>query len=76
MEYIQIGAVNVSRYLLGSNPFSGFSHQGPERDRMMKRYFTAARIKETIKAAEQLGVNTLVGRTDLPHHTDSDGILG
>ncbi len=64
MEYIQIGAVRVSRFILGSNPFSGFSHQGSEMDLTMKRYYTTARIKETIMAAERLDVNTFVGRTD------------
>lgn len=65
MEYIQIGGVKVSRFILGSNPFSGFSHQGAETDLAMVRYYTAARIKETIKAAEALGINTMIGRTDL-----------
>lgn len=66
MEYIQIGDVKVSRFILGSNPFSGFSHQGTEMDLLMKRYYTSNRIKETIKAAENLGINTMIGRTD--HH--------
>ena len=57
MEYIQIGGVKVSRFILGSNPFSGFSHQGAEMDLAMVRYYTAARVKETIRAAESLGIN-------------------
>jgi hypothetical protein len=65
VEYIQIGSVKVSRFILGSNPFSGFSHQGAEADQAMVRYYTTARVKETIKAAEALGINTLIGRTDL-----------
>ena len=64
MEYVQIGVVRISRFILGSNPLSGFSHQSPEMDLMMKRYYTTARIKETIRTAERLGVNTLIGRTD------------
>lgn len=66
MQYIHIGDVKVSRFILGSNPFSGFSHQGTERDLAMKHYFTTARIKEIIKAAEALGVNTIIARGD--HH--------
>jgi hypothetical protein len=65
VEYIQIGKIKVSRFILGSNPFSGFSHQGAETDLAMVRYYTAARIKETIRAAEELGINTMIGRTDL-----------
>jgi len=66
MDFIQIKNVRASRFILGSNPFSGFSHQSPEMDLLMKRYYTTARIKETLREAESLGVNTLVGRTD--HH--------
>ncbi len=61
-----LGQLSVSRFILGSNPFSGFSHQGHEMDREMKRYYTVARIKEVLHAAEQLGINTLCGRAD--HH--------
>ena len=64
MQYIHIDDIKVSRFILGSNPFSGFSHQGTERDLAMKHYFTSARIKETIRAAEILGVNTIIARTD------------
>lgn len=66
MKYIQIGSLRVSRFILGSNPFSGFSHQGTQRDMEMKHYFTTARIKEILREAESLGINTLIGRTD--HH--------
>ena len=66
MEPVQLGDISVSRFILGSNPFSGFSHQGPEMDLRMKRYYTTQRIKDTLREAERLGVNTLVGRTD--HH--------
>lgn len=66
MEYVQIGDVRLSRFILGSNPFSGFSHQGTEADVQMKRYFTLARIKQTLHEAASLGVNTVLGRCD--HH--------
>jgi hypothetical protein len=66
MDYIQIGHVRTSRFILGSNPFSGFSHQSPQRDLEMKRYFTTERIKETLREAESLGITTVLARTD--HH--------
>ena len=66
MQYVQFGNVKLSRLILGSNPFSGFSHQGTERDSAMRHYYTTARIKETLRAAEALGINTVLGRTD--HH--------
>jgi len=66
MDCVKIGSTTVSRFILGSNPFSGFSHQSPEMDRAMKRYYTTERIKRTIREAESLGINTLIARTD--HH--------
>ena len=66
MEQAKLGSHSVSRFILGSNPFSGFSHQTPATDVAMKRYFTAARIKETFRQAEALGITTVIGRTD--HH--------
>lgn len=66
MEYVRIGKIKVSRFILGSNPFSGFSHQNQKMDEAMKRYYSVARIKATIRQAEALGVNTLIARGD--HH--------
>jgi len=64
MDYAELGGTKVSRLMLGSNPFSGFSHQSPKMDLEMKRYYTTDRIKQTIREAESLGINTLIARTD------------
>jgi hypothetical protein len=64
MQYVQFKNVKVSRFILGSNPFSGFSHQSTEMDWTMRHYFTTARIKETLHEAEALGVNSFIARTD------------
>lgn len=61
---VDIGGVRVSRLAIGGNPFSGFSHQGPDRDRQMSRYYTVARIKQTLARAEAAGINTFFGRAD------------
>lgn len=60
----KLGTLEVSRLILGGNPFSGNSHQGVERDRDMLRYFTTARIKAILRQAEDLGINTFLGRAD------------
>ena len=81
METVKIGGLEVSRLTLGSNPFSGFSHQGPRRDREMIHYHTCARIKETIRDAESLGINTVIARADfhmlrvLLEHWDEGGTV-
>ncbi|MFC1558677.1 hypothetical protein ACFL40_04915 [candidate division KSB1 bacterium] len=64
MQYVQIGDVKVSRFILGGNPFSGFSHLGVDMDMEVMRYYTTERIKRTIKEAESLSVNTFIGRVD------------
>ena len=64
MDRVRLGEQEVSRFLLGSNPFSGFSHQSPETDMRMQRYYTAERIKQTLKEAEAAGVTGMVGRLD------------
>lgn len=61
---IQLGSLTTSKLIIGGNPFSGFSHQTPQRDREMVAYFTTVRIKETLHQAEALGVNTFIGRAD------------
>ena len=66
MTTATLGPVTLSRFLLGSNPFSGFSHQGHERDRAMVRHYTTAHIKEVLYEAQRLGVTGIVARTD--HH--------
>ena len=64
MEHIQIGKLQLSRFILGSNPFSGFSHQGVEMDEQMKRYYSCEKIKQTLAEAERVGIDTLIARTD------------
>jgi len=64
MQYVQIGHLKVSRFILGSNPFSGFSHQSIEMDDIMRHYFSARQIKSILRQAESLGVNTIIARTD------------
>jgi hypothetical protein len=55
---------DFSRFILGGNPFSGFSHQNMQKDQAMRSFFTTQRIKQTLREAESLGVNTLVARAD------------
>lgn len=64
MKYINLKGIKISRFIIGGNPFSGFSHQGLEMDIKMKKYFTTQKIKETLKEAEDYGINTFIGRAD------------
>ena len=39
MPTIRLGHVEVSRLILGSNPFFGYSYQSGDLDRQMKEYY-------------------------------------
>ena len=52
--------LTVTRLLLGANPFGGYSHQNPDRDRAMRAYYTVERIKETWRRAEAAGITTMI----------------
>ena len=64
MEKIRIGAIETSRFILGTNPVAGVSHQSPELNSRMRRYFSSAQVKRLFREAEGLGVNTVIARTD------------
>ena len=66
MERVRIGGLEVSRFILGGNPLSGFSHQDASADAEMKHYYTCERVKALYREAERLGVTTHIGRAD--HH--------
>lgn len=66
MQKVSLGNLQVSRFILGGNPQSGFSHWNGEKDLEMKRYFTAEHIKALYRQAESLGITTHIGRAD--HH--------
>jgi len=64
LREVKLGRVSVSRLIIGNNPFSGFSHQGAQRDAAMRRYYTAANIKDALKRAEDAGITTWFARAD------------
>ncbi|MBN1580969.1 MAG: hypothetical protein JXA89_09730 [Anaerolineae bacterium] len=64
LEQVKLGNVPVSRMLIGGNPFSGFSHQSPERDTEMRTYYTTETIHAALREAESLGIDTFLGRGD------------
>ncbi len=61
---VKIGNLEVTRLIVGGNPFSGISHQTDARDREMRDYYTAARIKAVWKECERRGINACVARMD------------
>lgn len=63
--------LEVTRLILGANPFGGFSHQNRERDQEMVAYSTPERIRETWERAWNAGINTIITNNETPHVIDT-----
>jgi len=59
--------LDVTRLIIGANPFGGFSHQNEARDKEMVSYYTLDRIIETWKRAEAVGINTFITNNETAH---------
>jgi hypothetical protein len=64
---VDLCGIPVTRLIIGANPFGGYSHQNPERDRAMLAYYTVERIAETWARTEAAGINTMVTNNETPH---------
>jgi hypothetical protein len=67
LDTVDFCGLSVTRLILGANPFGGFSHQNPARDREMRAYHTVERILETWARAEAAGINTIITNNESPH---------
>jgi len=61
---VKIGEYEVSRLIVGGNPFSGNSHQSAQLSKEMRDYYTTEKIKETLRECERCGINTVQARGD------------
>lgn len=61
MPYGEIGGVKISRMLLGGNLIGGFMHSRDLRyvNSLFRAYATEEKILETLKIAEENGINTV-----------------
>lgn len=61
-----IGNCEISRLLIGGNPFSGIAHAEPlvYPSRLFRHYFTPEKIVETLYLCVKNGINTFLGRID------------
>ena len=64
MPTVNIAGLEVSRLIVGGNPFSGNSHRSSEINRRMRDYYTTAKIKETLRECERCGITTIQARGD------------
>lgn len=55
-----IGGLAISRLIIGTNPFFGYSHISNARDAFLRRHFTDERIEEVIEICARAGMNAVV----------------
>lgn len=61
---IRLGTLEVSRLILGSNPFWGYSHKSAALDEEMKRHHTDERIMRILDEAADCGLTALASPPD------------
>lgn len=61
---VRLGTLEVSRLILGSNPFWGYSHKSPQLDEEMRRHHTDERIMQILDEAADCGLTALASPPD------------
>ncbi len=61
---VRLGKLEVSRFILGSNPFWGYSHKSEALDAEMKRHYTDERIIQILDEAAECGVTAVASPPD------------
>lgn len=58
LPMIKLGSHDVTRLIIGSNPFNGYSYGIYSLDHHMREWSTEENIAKTLRMAEQSGINT------------------
>lgn len=58
LPVVRFGGTDITRLIVGSNPFYGYSHFNQVLDNHMREWMTQDRKMEILRAAEQHGINT------------------
>jgi len=61
---VRLGTLEVSRLILGSNPFWGYSHKSAQLDEEMKRHHTDERIIQILDEAASCGLTAVASPPD------------
>jgi hypothetical protein len=78
---MKFGNVEVSRLILGTNPFYGYSHFNQNLDHAMRQFYTPDRVCEIMRRSVSLGINAFnyvnLGRApqDMQKFLDEGGKL-
>ncbi len=66
LPVMKIGDVEITRLIVGSNPFTGKSHMNAAMSGSMKEYYTEAHIFDTLRRCEEAGINAVQSRGSEP----------
>ena len=64
LSTVSIASHNITRLIIGGNPYSGISHQSPAASKAMEDYYTTRQIMDDLAQAEKHGINTVLARAD------------
>jgi hypothetical protein len=64
MPTVRLGDLDVSRLILGSNPFWGYSHKSRQLDEEMRRHHTDQRIIQILDEAAECGLSAVASPPD------------
>jgi hypothetical protein len=62
----QVGDLSLSRMIIGTNWFMGYSHTSAAKDKQIKETMTAARIADVIEVFLGEGIDTIMGQIQQP----------
>src|SRR5215213_2145692 len=57
LSTVKFGKASITRLIIGSNPFYGYSHTNRTLDLSMREFYTQDRKMEILHAAERNGIN-------------------
>ncbi|MBQ9995396.1 MAG: hypothetical protein IJP32_03410 [Clostridia bacterium] len=63
---MKIGDIEVTRLIVGSNPFTGKSHLNETVDADMRAYFTEEQAFAMLRRCEEAGINAVQSRGSMP----------
>jgi hypothetical protein len=64
LPLVRLGRLQVTRMIIGGNPFRGISHLTRDLDQEMKDYYTCDNTVNALFECERQGVNTFISRAD------------
>lgn len=64
LKTVDLCGTEVTRLIIGGNPFSGHSHISPEVNEEMTDYYTTKMIKDALFRCMECGINTMQLRAD------------